>query len=176
MKIENRIYKSELVDWQEVNDLQPQNLKDEYNISYLRDSILKYGVSKAYDICEIEGKLYWLDGHTRTNMFQTLQSEGIEIPSLLMANFCRVKNRQEAITILLEVHNQKLNKINEEVLIEYLEVNQIEISEVNVVSLNVMSENLKDIDFENIEGNEERKTNDKSKEVTCDKCGHNFFV
>ena len=140
MKIKNRIYKSELVEWEKVNDLQPELLKEHYNISHLRKSILKYGVSKAYDICEIEGELYWLDGHTRTEMFRTLQSEGIEIPKMLMANFCEVKNRQEAISILLEVHNIKHDPINAEVLTEWVNIEQVE---VEVTSLNVVD--IKDI-------------------------------
>jgi hypothetical protein len=146
MKIKNRIYKSELVEWQKVNDLQPELLKEHYNINHLRKSILKYGVSKAYDICEIEGELYWLDGHTRTEMFRTLQSEGIEIPKMLMANFCEVKNRQEAISILLEVHNIKHDPINNEVLTEWVNIEQVE---VEVVSLNVidLGQAAPDIDY-----------------------------
>lgn len=44
MKIKNRIYKSELVEWEKVNDIQPEQLKEHYNINHLRKSILKYGV------------------------------------------------------------------------------------------------------------------------------------
>jgi hypothetical protein len=146
MKIKNRIYKSELVQWEKVNDLQPELLKEHYNINHLRKSILKYGVSKAYDICEIDGELYWLDGHTRTEMFRTLQSEGIEIPKMLMANFCEVKNRQEAVSILLEVHNIKHDPINNEVLTEWVNIEQVE---VEVVSLNVidLGQAAPDIDY-----------------------------
>lgn len=146
MKIKNRIYKSELVEWEKVNDLQPELLKEHYNINHLRKSILKYGVSKAYDICEIEGELYWLDGHTRTEMFRTLQSEGIEIPKMLMANFCEVKNRQEAVSILLEVHNIKHDPINAEVLTEWVNIEQVE---VEVTSLNVieLGQAAPDIDY-----------------------------
>jgi len=150
MKIKNRIYKSELVEWEKVNDLQPELLKEHYNISHLRKSILKYGVSKAYDICEIEGELYWLDGHTRTEMFRTLQSEGIEIPKMLMANFCEVKNRQEAISILLEVHNIKHDPINTEVLTEWVNIEQVE---VEVTSLNVVDIN-EEIDKTDTEQND----------------------
>ena len=153
MKIKNRIYKSELVEWEKVNDLQPELLKEHYNINHLRKSILKYGVSKAYDICEIDGELYWLDGHTRTEMFRTLQSEGIEIPKMLMANFCEVKNRQEAVSILLEVHNIKHDPINNEVLTEWVNIEQVE---VEVTSLNV------------VDINEEIDYSDKNKEIDTD--------
>jgi hypothetical protein len=162
MKIKNRIYKSELIEWQKVNDLQPELLKEHYNINHLRKSILKYGVSKAYDICEIEGELYWLDGHTRTEMFRTLQSEGIEIPKMLMANFCEVKNRQEAISILLEVHNIKHDPINNEVLTEWVNIEQVE---VEVVSLNVidLGQAAPDIDYSILDDDD---IDDQLKEMT----------
>ena len=137
--IKNRIYKSELIEWQNVKDLQPENIKLHYNIAYLRDSILKYGVAKAYDVCEIDGELYWLDGHTRTEMFRTLESEDIKIPKKLMANFCEVKDRKEAIEILIEVHNQKHNPFDYEVLQEFIEVEELD---VNIESVNVKVEQI----------------------------------
>lgn len=162
MEIKNRIYKSELVEWEKVNDLQPELLKEHYNINHLRKSILKYGVSKAYDICEIDGELYWLDGHTRTEMFRTLQSEGIEIPKMLMANFCEVKNRQEAVSILLEVHNIKHDPINNEVLTEWVNIEQVE---VEVVSLNVidLGQAAPDIDYSILDDDD---LEDQLKEMT----------
>lgn len=149
-KIKNNIYKSELVDWSLINDLQPENFKVAYNIGWLRESILKFGINKAFDVCEIGGQIYFLDGHTRSNMFQTLQSEGIEIPKQIMCNFCKVKDKKQAISILLEVHNQRLNKIDKEVLTEWLEVEEIEIEEINVDSLNVEYDYSKGIDANNM--------------------------
>lgn len=147
MKIENRIYKTELVEWQKVNDLQPENLKLPYNYENIKNSILKYGVSKAYDVCEIDRELYWIDGHTRTQILFELLNDGIKIPEKLTANFCKVKDRKEAIEILLEVHNQRQNPIAGEVLTDWIEVEQLE---VNVESLNVK--------IEDIEAEEHEKT------------------
>lgn len=135
--IKNSIYKSELVEWRTIQDLQPELLKNNYNISHLRDSILKHGISKAFDVCELEGQIFFLDGHTRSNMFQTLESEGIELPKMIMCNFCEVESKSDAIQILLEVHNQRHNPINNEVLVEWLEVEEIEIEEINIGSINV---------------------------------------
>ena len=114
--MQNRIYKTELVEWQKVKDLQPDNLKLPYNYEHIKKSILKHGISKAYDVCELEGELYWIDGHTRTQILNELVSDGVNVPKMLTANFCRVKDRKEAIEILLEVHNQRQNPIAEEVL------------------------------------------------------------
>lgn len=152
--IKNRIYKSELIDWSKVKDLQPENAKLHYNISYLRNSILKYGIAKAYDVCELDGCLYWLDGHTRTDMLRTLESEGIKIPKLLMGNFCNVESRKEAIEILIEVHNQKHNPFNENVLMEWIEIESVE---VNIESVNIdeirYSEKNKEIDIDGFDAN-----------------------
>jgi hypothetical protein len=145
MKIQNRIYKTELIEWQKVKDLQPDNLKLPYNYEHIKNSILKYGVSKAYDVCVIDGELYWIDGHTRTQIMLELLNDGIKIPDKLTANFCEVKDKKEAIEILLEVHNQRQNPIAEDVLSEWIEVEQLE---VNVDSLNVVIE---EVDLEDEE-------------------------
>lgn len=143
--IKNRIYKTELIEWQKVKDLQPDNLKLPYNYENIKNSILKYGVSKAYDVCEIDGELYWIDGHTRTQIMLELLNDGIKIPDKLTANFCEVKDKKEAIEILLEVHNQRQNPIAEEVLTEWVEIEQIS---VNVQSLNVKIEQIHETENE----------------------------
>ena len=140
-KIQNRIYKTQLIEWQKVKDLQPNNLKLPYNYEYIKNSIKKYGVSKAYDVCEIDGELYWIDGHTRTQILLELLNDGIKIPEKLTANFCEVKDKKEAIEILLEVHNQRQNPIASEVLSEWIEVEQLE---VNVEPLNVKIDDIED--------------------------------
>ena len=147
MKIQNRIYKTELIEWQKVNDLQPDNLKIPYNLNYIKDKVKKFGVSKAYDVCEIKGQLYWLDGHTRTQIFYELINEGVEVPDKLTANFCKVKDKKEAIAILLEVHNQKLNPIDSEVVNVWIEEEEVE---VDLLGVNIMIEEVEE-DVEHIE-------------------------
>lgn len=141
MKIQNRIYKTELIEWQKVNDLQPDNLKIPYNLNYIKDKVKKFGVSKAYDVCEIKGQLYWLDGHTRTQIFYELINEGVEVPDKLTANFCKVKDKKEAIAILLEVHNQKLNPIDSEVVNVWIEEEEVE---VDLLGVNIMIEEVEE--------------------------------
>lgn len=137
MNVSNRIYKSELVEWRLIKDLQPELVKNTYNISYLRESILKYGVSKAFDVCEIDGEIYFMDGHTRSNMFETLESEGVRIPDKLMCNFCQVESKEEAIKILIEVHNQKQNPFIKTRLEEWLELEDIEVEDIKIESINI---------------------------------------
>ena len=146
--MQNRIYKTELIEWQNVKDLQPDNLKLPYNYDHIKKSILKHGISKAYDVCEIDGDIYWIDGHTRTQILYELVADGVKVPEKLTANFCKVKDKREAIEILLEVHNQRQNPIAEEVLIEWLEVEDVE---VNVDALNVK------VEVENFDYSEKNK-------------------
>ena len=139
-QIKNRVYKTELVEWKKVNDLQPDNLKIRFNYDSIKQSIIKYGVSKAYDICEIDGDLYWLDGHTRTEILNDLETEGHKIPKKLTGNFIQVKDKAEAIMILLEVHNQKQNAMERGVVIEMLETNEIEELSVAIETLHIAPE------------------------------------
>jgi len=101
--IKNRVIKTAEIEWQKVNDLQPENLKIPYNYDSIKRSIIKHGISKAYDVCEIDGQLYWLDGHTRTQILNEMVSEGHNIPKKLTGNFIEVASKAEAIQILLVV-------------------------------------------------------------------------
>lgn len=76
MKLKNRIYDTKLIEWQQVKDIQPHNLKIPYNYDHLKQSILKYGIAKAYDVCVIDNQMYWIDGHTRTDVLKELLSDG----------------------------------------------------------------------------------------------------
>lgn len=150
--MQNRIYKTELIEWQKVKDLQPDNLKLPYNYNHIKQSILKHGISKAYDVCELDGDLYWIDGHTRTQILMELVSDGVDVPEMLTANFCRVRDRKEAIEILLEVHNQRQNPIAEEVLAEWIDVEMVEVA---VESLNVKVVEVVEADHETLQAQED---------------------
>jgi hypothetical protein len=69
-------------------------------------------------------------------------SNDMEVPEKLPAIFIKAKDRKEAIKILLEVFNAKENPSNQEVLIEWLEVENIDIQEVNIESVNVVGETI----------------------------------
>ena len=120
MKIDNKILKAELIDWQIIKDLQPNNLKNPTNQKALRESLKKHGFSKAFDVWQDGDSIYFVDGHTRADMLRELVTDGFEIPDKLMCNFLDVKTRKEAIQKLLEVHNQKLNQINSEVGMDWV--------------------------------------------------------
>ena len=147
MKLKNRIYDTKLIEWQKVKDLQPQGFKIPFNYENLKKSIIKYGIAKAYDVCVIDGDIYWIDGHTRTDILKELLSDGVEIPNKLTANFCEVANKEDAIAILLDVHNQRQNPIDEEVFNIWRDKIEFEVNEkaLNIKPIEIELTNDSDI-------------------------------
>ena len=175
MKIDNKILKAELVDWQIIKDLQPNNLKNPTNQKALRESLKKHGFAKAFDVWQDGDSIYFVDGHTRADMLRELVADGFDIPEKLMCNFLDVKTRKEAIQKLLEVHNQKLNQINSEVGMDWIveeDVEDVVWDWLNVTQI-VQDE---DIDFENIESMADRKKEFKNQLVTCPHCEGQFNI
>ena len=128
--IENRIIKTELIKWREIKPLQPDNLKHIFNYKYIEDSILTHGFSMPFFVWQNGNDIFAVDGHSRIEVLNNLEN----VPEQLPATFINAKDRKEAIEILLEVFNQKSNPIANEVLTEWVEIEQIS---VNVQSLNV---------------------------------------
>jgi hypothetical protein len=133
--IENRIVKTELIKWREIKPLQPDNLKHIFNYKYIEDSILTHGFSMPFFVWQNGNDIFAVDGHSRIEVLNNLEN----VPEQLPATFINAKDRKEAIEILLEVFNQKSNPIANEVLTEWVEIEQIS---VNVQSLNVKIEEL----------------------------------
>jgi len=133
--IENRILKTELIKWREIKPLQPDNLKHIFNYKYIEDSILTHGFSMPFFVWQNGNDIFAVDGHSRIEVLNNLEN----VPEQLPATFINAKDRKEAIEILLEVFNQKSNPIANEVLTEWVEIEQIS---VNVQSLNVKIEQI----------------------------------
>lgn len=129
MKI--RILKTELVDWRNIEPLQPANFKHIYNYKHIERSILENGFVNPFFVWENEGVIYSIDGVTRKEILSNLEN----VPDLLPAVFIDAKNRQDAVKILLSVFNTKENPIDLEVLNEWINIEQVE---VEVQSLNVV--------------------------------------
>jgi hypothetical protein len=129
MKI--RILKTELVDWRNIEPLQPANFKHIYNYKHIERSILENGFVNPFFVWESEGVIYSIDGVTRKEILSNLEN----VPDLLPAVFIDAKNRQDAVKILLSVFNTKENPIDLEVLTEWINIEQLEIE---VQSLNVV--------------------------------------
>jgi hypothetical protein len=147
MGIKDKIIKLENVSWRDIQDLQPDELKTIYNYEHLKKSLLNNGFANPLFVWEDDGVLWSVDGKTRREVLMDISND-MEVPEKLPAIFIKAKDRKEAIKILLEVFNAKENPSNQEVLIEWLEVENIDIQEVNIESINVVSENIEEEETE----------------------------
>jgi hypothetical protein len=142
--MKDRIKQSIKIDWQKIKALQPENVKLPYNTQHLKKSLLKYGFSLPFYVWESEGEYYCIDGHHRLDVLNELISEGHKVPKELNAVEIEAKDRKEAISILVDVMNQRSNPFAEEYLIEFLEVENIDIQDVNIESINVVTETIEE--------------------------------
>lgn len=132
--VKDRIIKLDWVKWREIKDLQPKNLKQMFNYQHIENSIRKHGFAFPFGVWQDKkGDIYAIDGHTRIEVLSSME----DAPDTLPAFFIDAKSRKEAIAILLEVYNQRTNPIDEDVLREFLEVEEIAVESIAVGSLNV---------------------------------------
>lgn len=134
--IQDRILKLEKVDWRNIQPLQPDNIKHVFNYQYIEDSIRKNGFAFPFGVWECDGVIYAVDGHTRKEVLSNMEG----VPDLLPAFFIDAKDRKEAVKILLDVFNQRQNPVDQEVLLQWLEVEEIKVEEVAVESLSIKKE------------------------------------
>ena len=133
--IKNRIKQLIEVDWQNLKAIQPEDVKIQNNLDALKASLIKHGFSLPFAVWIDGADIYTIDGHTRKKALQELQAEGVEIPDKLKAVEIEAKDRKEAVQILVEVFNQKHNPFDNEVLINWLDVEQVEIQDLEAVNL-----------------------------------------
>ena len=131
----NRIKELIDVDWQNLKAIQPEDVKIQNNLDALKASLKKHGFSLPFAVWIDGADIYTIDGHTRKKALQELQAEGVEIPDKLKAVEIEAKNRKEAVEILVEVFNQKHNQFDNEVLINWLEVENVEVKDLEAVNI-----------------------------------------
>lgn len=138
--LQDRIGKLIKVEWRNLQPLQPDNAKHIYNYKDLENSIIKYGFSQPFYVWEHNGEYYCIDGHTRKEVLSNIEN----VPDTLSAITINVKDRKEAVKILVEVYNQKHNPFDRPVLIEMLETEEVDIDEVDLKSINIQTEKNED--------------------------------
>ena len=157
--MENRVLQTELIAWQELNDLQPKGLKIDTNTAALKTSLQKHGFSLPfYGWRDAKSKIWIIDGHTRKTVLEELISEGIEVPELLPCTFIDAKDKKEAVELLLEVYNQRQNQIDQFVMQVFVEEYDIPIEEVAVESLNVKEYAETEEEYDDGDNNKEQPT------------------
>lgn len=170
MKIKDLILKTEKVNWQELKDLQPVDLKNNYYSDKTKKSIIENGFARAIYVWQDQEDIYIVDGHLRSDVLRELKNDGYEIPEKLNCTFLDLPDKTTAIKYLLQVFNQKTNPINHfnmENWLGDLEINLATDLKIDIEELHV---ELPEIEEEAEEEQEEVKE-DEVPEVK-----HNFVV
>ena len=156
MKIKDLILKTEKVNWQNLKDLQPIDLKNNYHSEKTKKSIIENGFARAIYVWQEQDNIYIIDGHLRTDILIELKNEGFEIPEQLNCTFLDLPNKKTAIKYLLQVFNQKTNPINSNNLDNWLQEVDLNIEELNI-ELEELHIELSEIEVEAEEAQEEVK-------------------
>lgn len=148
--IKSKIIKTELVQWQSLQWFQ-SSLKDitDDQLQKLKESLINNDFIAPFHVCEIDDQLFILDGHHRKKALESLQSEGVIIPSLLPANFVQVKNKKEAAKLVLLFSSQYAKIINEG-LTDFLFHNEVTIDDIPEVSISELNLDDYAADYEDV--------------------------
>ena len=135
MKIQDLIVKTEKVAWQDLKDLQPENLKIPYHSEKTKKSIIDLGFAQAIYVWEKPEtkEIFICDGHLRHSILLELVADGYTVPNELPCTFLdntKIKTEQEAIKYLLRVLNVKRNPIDTETLENWLEEVDLSVDDV----------------------------------------------
>lgn len=128
-KIQSKILKTELINWQDLEWLQGK-LKDLPDITFrkLKESIIKNNFIQPFNVWQ-NGKTWILDGHHRKRALEELQKEGYEIPLLLPANFIDCKNKKEASKLVL-IYSSIYANVTEQGLTDFMSENELTIDDI----------------------------------------------
>lgn len=126
----NKILKTEMVDWKLLKLLQPSKMKkmSKSQFSKLKNSFRKNGFKSPFYVWENKKDLWCLDGHTRIPILKLLEEEGESIPQMLPANFIDCKDKKEAKKAVL-IYNSHYAEIQPDIFSDF-------ISDLNLEELN----------------------------------------
>lgn len=131
--LNNRLLKTELVEWKKLIPFQPDNLKktEPHKLQKLANSLCENGFSMNFYVWEKEGQIYIIDGHSRQEVLQLLESGAIfprdssgkeyqvTIPEKFPCSFLHLKNKSEAKKAVL-IYNSKYKSIDSDILSEWV--------------------------------------------------------
>ena len=150
--LNNRLIKTEMVEWKKLVPFQPDNLKktEPHKLQKLANSLCQNGFSMNFYVWEKDGQILIIDGHSRHEVLQLLESGAIypknpdgkeyavTIPDKLPCSFLHLKNKTEAKKAVL-IYNSKYKNIDSDILAEWVSdlnldelKSQIEIPELNI--------------------------------------------
>jgi hypothetical protein len=158
--LNNRLIKTELVEWKKLVPFQPDNLKktEPHKLQKLANSLCQNGFSMNFYVWEKEGQILIIDGHSRHEVLQLLETGAIypknpdgkeyavTIPEKLPCSFLHLKNKTEAKKAVL-IYNSKYKNIDSDILAEWVsDLNLDELkSQIEIPELNFKVDGEKDI-------------------------------
>lgn len=158
--LNNRLIKTELVEWKKLVPFQPDNLKktEPHKLQKLANSLCQNGFSMNFYVWEKDGQILIIDGHSRHEVLQLLETgaiypknpDGTEyavtIPEKLPCSFLHLKNKTEAKKAVL-IYNSKYKNIDSDILAEWVsDLNLDELkSQIEIPELNFKVDGEKDI-------------------------------
>lgn len=131
--LNNRLLKTELVEWKKLIPFQPDNLKktEPHKLQKLANSLCENGFSMNFYVWEKDEQIYIIDGHSRQEVLQLLESGAIfpkdpngkeyqvTIPDKFPCSFLHLKNKSEAKKAVL-IYNSKYKSIDSDILSEWV--------------------------------------------------------
>jgi hypothetical protein len=141
--IEDKIDKTEKIEWKNLNDLQPINFKVNYHAEKTKQSIIENGFARAIYVWKNpeNNLIYIVDGHCRKDILLELENEGYKIPEKLNCTFLdnsKISTIQEAIKLLIIVFNIKTNPIEQTAVNPFLEEYDIPLEDIKLDTLNIV--------------------------------------
>ena len=139
--LENRIIKTELVEWRKFKFFQPDGFKDLSNTAFekLKASIFANDFIETFIVWENK-ELYCLDGYHRCKVLEQLSAAGIRVPERLPGTFIRCKSKKDAARLVL-IYSSIYARVTDEGLYEFLESNRIQFDdiklEIDIPSINL---------------------------------------
>jgi hypothetical protein len=177
-QVEIRQNKYSSIKWSELKNYDCNRLKELQgrNISALKNAIINSRFSFPFYVW----RRYVVDGAGRVMALLELEAEGYQIPDLPVIEI-EAENEKEAKKLVLQASSQhgEVTRESFDLFIEDLDLSQLELSEINIdfdgLSLAEPTEE-PEIDFGNIEANQDREKKFKTQTVSCPECEHSFEV
>jgi len=180
----NKVSNCPTIPWETIKTWEFNQLKDNSNrdISRLKNSILRNGFIAPFDCWKGGNKPFVLDGSGRYLALLQLETEGIEIPALPVL-FIDANNLKQAKLYALQRSGTN-GQITQASLSDFTstefdieELKELATEELNLYMLDVVVGNIGgDVDFDNIDSNEDREKKFKEQLVTCPHCQGKFNI
>ena len=168
--IEDKVIKTEKVDWRSFKFLQKSSFKDinKDQFQKLKTSIINNDFVETFKVWENGKGVYCLDGFHRCKALESLKEDGYAIPDTFTASFIQCKNKKDAAKKVL-IDSSIYASVTDEGLYEFSHDFGIDFEAIK------MEVDLPNLDLEKYgEGYTGSDQPESKPQITCPECGHEF--